>query len=163
MKSIDREGVTQGPNRLGLAGIEFIEYATQRPQALGQVVEALDQFTGDIEQVPPMYSALKKDGKALYEYARQGETIERAARRVRIHSIELISADLSAETPSLSLRVACSKGTYIRTLGEDIAELPQALAAIRLRSPCISVGGIRSRDRHSRDSWCNARNLSAAL
>jgi tRNA pseudouridine55 synthase len=89
---------------------------------MGQVVEALDQFTGDIEQVPPMYSALKKDGKALYEYARQGETIERAARRVRIHSIELISADLSAETPSLSLRVACSKGTYIRTLGEDIGE-----------------------------------------
>ncbi len=89
----------------------------------GQVVEALDHFIGEIEQIPPMHSALKKDGKALYEYARQGETIERAARRVRIHDIELLSTDLHAMPPSLSLRVHCSKGTYIRTLGEDIAEM----------------------------------------
>jgi tRNA pseudouridine55 synthase len=89
---------------------------------LDQVVQALDQFSGEILQIPPMHSALKKDGKALYEYARQGETVERAPRRVHIKGIELLSADLSAEPPSLNLRVRCSKGTYIRTLGEDIAE-----------------------------------------
>ena len=88
----------------------------------GQVVEALDRFTGEIDQIPPMHSALKKDGTALYEYARRGETVERASRRVSIHDIELLSIDLNATPPSLSLRVRCSKGTYIRTLGEDIAE-----------------------------------------
>ena len=90
--------------------------------SVGQVVEALDRFTGDIDQVPPMHSALKKDGQALYEYARQGLTVDRATRRVRISAMELLSIDLSATPPSLSLRVSCSKGTYIRTLGEDIAE-----------------------------------------
>ncbi len=89
---------------------------------LGQVVEVLDRFTGPIEQVPPMHSALKKDGKALYEYAREGETVERAPRAVVIHELELLEARLDGETPFLRLRVACSKGTYIRTLGEDIAE-----------------------------------------
>ena len=88
----------------------------------GQVVEVLDRFTGVIEQIPPMHSALKKDGKALYEYARNGETVERAARRVTIHDLELLDMQLSGDDPSLRLRVCCSKGTYIRTLGEDIGE-----------------------------------------
>jgi tRNA pseudouridine55 synthase len=87
---------------------------------LGQVVEALDAHTGEIDQVPPMHSALKKDGKALYEYARQGQTVERQPRRVTIHDLELVSAELQGDTPHLNLRVHCSKGTYIRTLGEDI-------------------------------------------
>ena len=89
---------------------------------VGQVVEVLDQFMGEIDQVPPMHSALKKDGKALYEYARQGEAVERAARRVTIHDLELLDFELQGEQPFLSLRVHCSKGTYIRTLGEDIGE-----------------------------------------
>ncbi|MBX3611900.1 MAG: tRNA pseudouridine(55) synthase TruB [Hydrogenophaga sp.] len=89
---------------------------------VGQVVEVLDRFMGDIDQVPPMHSALKKDGKALYEYARDGETVERDPRRVTIHEIELLDMQLQAEAPTLSLRVHCSKGTYIRTLGEDIGE-----------------------------------------
>ena len=89
---------------------------------LGQVVEVLDQFSGPIRQVPPMHSALKKDGKALYEYAREGETIEREPRDVVIHQLELIEALLEGEAPHLRLRVHCSKGTYIRTLGEDIGE-----------------------------------------
>ena len=89
---------------------------------MGQVVEVLDRFTGPIQQVPPMYSALKKDGKALYEYARDGQTVERAARDVVIHDLELLQAQLTGDAPFLRLRVACSKGTYIRTLGEDIAE-----------------------------------------
>jgi tRNA pseudouridine55 synthase len=90
--------------------------------SVGQVVEALDHFTGPIRQVPPMHSALKKDGKALYEYARQGLSVTREARDIQIHDIELLSLDLKAQPPVLSVRVRCSKGTYIRTLGEDIAE-----------------------------------------
>ncbi len=89
---------------------------------LGQVVEVLDRFMGPIRQVPPMHSALKKDGKALYEYAREGETVEREARDVVIHDLEMLDVELQGEQPHLRLRVACSKGTYIRTLGEDIGE-----------------------------------------
>ncbi|HWU97466.1 MAG TPA: tRNA pseudouridine(55) synthase TruB [Oxalicibacterium sp.] len=81
-----------------------------------QIEEALSQFTGDIQQIPPMYSALKRDGKPLYEYARAGVTLEREARAVRIHQLTLIDF----QSPYLTLRVCCSKGTYIRVLGEDI-------------------------------------------
>ncbi|TAJ42924.1 MAG: tRNA pseudouridine(55) synthase TruB [Chitinophagaceae bacterium] len=90
--------------------------------SVGQVVEVLDRFTGPIAQVPPMHSALKKDGKALYEYARDGETVEREARHVVIHDLELLDMQLQGDAPQLRLRVRCSKGTYIRTLGEDIGE-----------------------------------------
>lgn len=88
--------------------------------SLGQVVEVLDRFTGPISQLPPMHSALKKDGKALYEYARAGVEVEREPRQVTIHELEMLDADLVSDAPSLRLRVHCSKGTYIRTLGEDI-------------------------------------------
>jgi tRNA pseudouridine55 synthase len=89
---------------------------------LGQVVEVLDRFMGPLRQVPPMYSALKKDGKALYEYARDGQTVEREARDVVIHELELLEVQLQGDAPFLRLFVKCSKGTYIRTLGEEIAE-----------------------------------------
>ena len=100
------------------------EVIAERPVTctLGQVVEVLDRFMGPIAQVPPMHSALKKDGKALYEYAREGETVEREPRNVDIHDLEMLDVQLQGDTPFLKLRVACSKGTYIRTLGEDIAE-----------------------------------------
>ncbi len=100
------------------------EVISERPVTctVGQVVEVLDRFIGPITQVPPMYSALKKDGKALYEYARAGETVEREPRHVVIHDLELLDMQLNGDAPFLSLRVTCSKGTYIRTLGEDIAE-----------------------------------------
>jgi len=88
----------------------------------GQVVEVLDRFMGPMAQVPPMYSALKKDGKPLYEYAREGETVERQARQVVIHELDLLDMQLGGDAPYLRLRVCCSKGTYIRTLGEDIGE-----------------------------------------
>ena len=78
--------------------------------------QVLAQFRGPIEQVPPMYSALKRDGKPLYEYARAGVTLEREARHVVIHELEF----LAYNAPLLSLKVKCSKGTYIRVLGEDI-------------------------------------------
>ncbi|BDU58178.1 tRNA pseudouridine synthase B [Limnohabitans sp. MORI2] len=100
------------------------EVTSARPVTctVGQVVEVLDRFMGPITQVPPMYSALKKDGKALYEYARAGETVEREPRHVVIHDLELLDMQLNGDAPFLRLRVVCSKGTYIRTLGEDIAE-----------------------------------------
>lgn len=81
-----------------------------------QIDAVLATFRGEIAQVPPMHSALKRDGKPLYEYARAGITLEREARRVVIHRLEL----LSYEAPLLRLSVTCSKGTYIRVLGEDI-------------------------------------------
>ncbi|PAT44050.1 tRNA pseudouridine(55) synthase TruB [Vandammella animalimorsus] len=102
------------------------EVLQQRPVTCtaGQVVQTLDDFTGLIRQVPPMHSALKKDGKALYEYAREGQSVEREARAVTIHDLELLDFALTGEGahpyPYLHLRVQCSKGTYIRTLGEDI-------------------------------------------
>jgi tRNA pseudouridine55 synthase len=80
---------------------------------------ALERLRGDIDQVPPMYSALKHHGKALYEYARAGIDIPREARRVTIHSLEF----LAREGDSLKLRVACSKGTYVRTLASDLGAL----------------------------------------
>lgn len=77
---------------------------------------AIAKFRGEIDQVPPMYSALKRDGKPLYEYARAGVVLEREARRVVIHALDV----LDYHEPYLRLRVTCSKGTYIRVLGEDI-------------------------------------------
>lgn len=82
------------------------------------VQAALRQFVGDIVQVPPMYSALKRDGKPLYEYARAGQTVERAGRQVTIHALDLLACAL----PDVTFRVMCSKGTYVRTLAEDIGE-----------------------------------------
>ena len=81
-----------------------------------QVREAVKGFVGDYDQVPPMYSALKVNGKKLYELARAGREVERKPRRVRIEEIEIRSVNL----PLVELRVVCSKGTYIRTLCHDI-------------------------------------------
>ncbi len=87
------------------------------PERLATVCQ---QFTGPIRQVPPMYSALKKDGKALYEYARAGVEVERAAREVEILALQLTLASDAQGHPVIKIVVTCSKGTYIRTLGEDI-------------------------------------------
>ena len=87
------------------------------PEKLQQV-QAL--FTGPLQQIPPMHSALKKDGKALYEYAREGIEVERAPRSVVIHSLELKELPAENGVRSVWLKAHCSKGTYIRTLGEDI-------------------------------------------
>ncbi len=81
-----------------------------------EIERVLDGLTGLIEQVPPMYSALKRDGKPLYEYARAGVEIERAPRQVCIHALELLDAGLA----TIRIRVDCSKGTYIRSLAADI-------------------------------------------
>ena len=89
------------------------------PERLAQVQA---QFTGAIRQVPPMHSALKKDGKALYEYARAGVEVERAPRDVTIHALELAVAQVGQAQTAIKIIVTCSKGTYIRTLGEDIGQ-----------------------------------------
>ncbi len=94
------------------------EQAVPSSLDIAQIEAVLAQFRGPISQVPPMYSALKRDGKPLYEYARAGITLERAARAVTIHALEL----LDWQAPFLRLRVKCSKGTYIRVLGEDIGK-----------------------------------------
>lgn len=86
-------------------------------------LEAVRQrFLGAITQVPPMHSALKKDGKALYEYARAGIEVERAPRDVQIHALKLALAHTQQAQPAIEIEVTCSKGTYIRTLGEDIGK-----------------------------------------
>ncbi|SER96622.1 tRNA pseudouridine55 synthase [Vreelandella subterranea] len=82
------------------------------------VETALSGFRGEIDQVPPMYSALKHEGKKLYELAREGKQVERAARRVSVYDARL----LSFEGTAFELEVSCSKGTYIRTLAEDIGK-----------------------------------------
>jgi tRNA pseudouridine55 synthase len=82
---------------------------------------ACARWAGPIRQVPPMYSALKHNGKALYEYARDGVEIERAARDVTIHTLDIV--DWHHENPeTATIEVCCSKGTYVRTLAEDIGE-----------------------------------------
>ena len=87
--------------------------------AESNIFRVLPQFTGPIQQVPPMHSALKRDGRPLYELARQGIVVEREARAVTIHSLEVLA--FAADT--LHLRVSCSKGTYIRVLASDIGDV----------------------------------------
>jgi tRNA pseudouridine55 synthase len=107
--------------------------ATTTQDATGDVVErrpvrfdepvlldALRAFTGDIEQVPPMVSAVKIGGERLYRKARRGEEVERPARRVTVHSLQLV--ELSAPPAEAVLEVACSAGTYVRTLAADLGE-----------------------------------------
>ncbi len=93
---------------------------------LGALKQTLKTFIGDIEQIPPMYSAIKKNGKALYKYAREGVRVEREARIVSIYNIDIIEFNY----PELVIDVECSKGTYIRTLIEDIAEKMNELACM---------------------------------
>ena len=82
---------------------------------------ALEDFTGAIEQIPPMYSAIKINGKKLYELARKGKEVERKPRAVQIHALELLP-DAPPEGTDALLRVLCSKGTYVRTLCHDIGQ-----------------------------------------
>lgn len=91
------------------------------------VETVLPQFIGEIQQVPPMYSALKKDGKRLYELARAGTEVERAPRSITIHDIRMVGW---RDDDTLDLVVRCSKGTYIRTLVEDLAVAAGALAHV---------------------------------
>lgn len=93
---------------------------TEKPVNLTEkdITEAVNSFCGGYEQIPPMYSAIKVNGKKLYELARQGEVIERKARKIEITSIEILSIDL----PFVKMKINCGKGTYIRSLCRDIGE-----------------------------------------
>ncbi|MFV8827194.1 tRNA pseudouridine(55) synthase TruB [Alkalihalobacterium sp. APHAB7] len=89
-----------------------------------QVKQVLQAFIGEVDQVPPMYSAVKVKGKKLYEYARAGIEVERPIRRVYIYDIQLVEEEIKRidNTVSFSFRVKCSKGTYVRTLAVDIGK-----------------------------------------
>ncbi len=107
----------------------------------------LDKFRGEIEQLPPMYSAIKVDGKKLYEYARKGAEIERKTRKVTIHELEVVG---QREDGDFLLRVVCSKGTYIRALCSDIGD---ALGCGGTMSALVRsrAGAYRIEDAHSMD------------
>lgn len=106
---------------------------------------ALEPFRGEIEQLPPMYSAIKVDGKKLYEYARKGTEIERKTRKITIHELELLG---QREDGDFLLRVVCSKGTYIRALCSDIGD---ALGCGGAMSGLVRsrAGAYRLEDAHS--------------
>jgi tRNA pseudouridine55 synthase len=136
-----------------------VETATQDPEgvvtarvSVGRLdperVEAcLRRFRGEMEQTPPMYSALKYQGKPLYYYARKGIEVEKEARRVFIRTLVRTDGggDLEGDEAELSLRVVCSKGTYIRTLGADIGRALGCGAYLtslrRTKSGCFSIDG----------------------
>ncbi len=122
--SLDADKAYEAVLRLGLTtttGDAEGEVLEQREVAVTaeQIAAALAALGGEIEQKPPMYSALKHEGRPLYEYARAGIEIERPTRRITIHSIDM----LNWQHDILSLRVRCSKGTYIRTLAEDLGKI----------------------------------------
>jgi len=133
----------------------------RRPVAVDatQLARALEQFRGDLVQVPPMYSALKYGGQPLYALARAGQTVARAARRIRIHALELIARNDEV----LRLRIRCSKGTYVRQLAVDLAlSLGTAghLAALRriavgeLRiERAVSLGDLQALGEAARTAW----------
>ena len=99
------------------------EVLEERPVNVGRedVEAALPRFIGPIEQVPPMFSAVKINGKKLYELARKGKEVERRPRPITIHALEIL--DASTDGTSYRLRAACSKGTYVRTLCHDIGQV----------------------------------------
>ncbi len=110
---------------------------SQRSVNIGDIKRAMAKFIGEIEQVPPMYSAVKKDGVRLYDLARQGKEVHREKRKVRINRINLLSFD--EQNQRLILDIDCSSGTYIRTLADDLGEILGTyahLCALRRTSAC---------------------------
>lgn len=100
-----------------------IEASGNSSYHLDELISILGEFTGIIEQIPPMYSAVHHNGTRLYELARQGIEVERQARQIEIKSLQLLSTGMDdAGRPTIDLEVACSKGTYIRTLCHDIGQ-----------------------------------------
>lgn len=111
-----------------------------------QIKSALTQFEGDIEQVPPMYSALKRDGQPLYKLAREGKTVEREPRAITVYSIEL--ADFDLQSQELEIEVDCSKGTYIRTIADDLGQIigcgAHIIALRRLKAGAFTLADSQS-------------------
>ncbi|AJY77905.1 tRNA pseudouridine(55) synthase TruB [Paenibacillus beijingensis] len=105
----------------------------------------LVSFVGEIEQLPPMYSAVKVDGKRLYELAREGKTAQRKPRKATIYELELLEADLERDHPVIRFSVRCSKGTYIRTLCVDIGQA-LGVPAVMAKLVRTQSGGLTERD-----------------
>lgn len=102
-----------------------------------EILNILPEFTGEISQMPPMFSAVQKNGQRLYDLARQGVEVERESRNVTVYSLELLGFD--EETQSGKLKVACSKGTYVRTLIDDIGRklgVGAVMTGLRRTSAC---------------------------
>lgn len=120
--------------------------------SLKDVEDVLKTFVGRISQMPPMYSAIKKNGKKLYEYARQGIEVEREARDITIYSAELLDADVNMF--QFSARIICSSGTYIRTLCSDLGDKLGCLAVMtdlrRTRSGLFRIEDALSLDQVER-------------
>lgn len=115
-----------------------------------EIREATKNFIGDIQQLPPVFSALKKDGKRLYEYARSGEEVKISARKVNISEFEITAIDL----PNVDFRVVCSKGTYIRSLAHDFGKALNSgahLSALRR----TRIGNYTVKDALTVDSFVN--------
>jgi tRNA pseudouridine55 synthase len=131
--TLDPEGEVTAENSVGSLSAQAIE-------------ACLQSFRGQQQQIPPIYSALKHKGKPLYHYARKGIAIEKPPRSVTIHSLERTDGEkvVSDDSPYLNIRVVCSKGTYIRTLGADIGKAlgcgAYLTALRRIRSGCFHVG-----------------------
>ena len=129
------------------------------PELLADMTQ---RFSGPLAQIPPMYSALKKDGKALYEYARKGQEVEREARHITIYELNMALAHDLRAPAAIKIIVRCSKGTYIRTLGEDIGEAIGCGAHLgslrRLETggfvvgQCVSLSDLEAMSEHERDA-----------
>lgn len=117
---------------------EVIKRQSASDLSIKAIEPLLSQFLGEIEQIPPMYSAIQRDGKRLYELARKGETVEVPVRRVRVDKIELLDWN-AAEFPELVVNIECGPGTYIRAIARDIGEklgVGGTLAALTRTESC---------------------------
>lgn len=124
----------------------IVERVEQVDVAEDDIREAVKGFIGSIEQIPPMYSAVKVEGKRLYELARSGITVERKPRLITIHSIEITDIQLAQPHPVIRMTVVCSKGTYIRTLCADIGK--------KLGVPAVMTGLVRTGSGPIRKEQC---------
>ncbi|SDC61795.1 tRNA pseudouridine55 synthase [Terribacillus halophilus] len=127
------------------SGAVIEEKPVTEPIPLQAIESVLQQFTGEIEQVPPMYSAIKVAGRKLYEYARKGQEVERPIRKVTIHEIVLDKASVSENGSVFRFTVSCSKGTYVRTLCVDIGKAlgyPAHMSSLER----IQAGAFRTQD-----------------
>jgi tRNA pseudouridine55 synthase len=110
-----------------------------------EIRRAAQQFVGEIEQVPPMYSAVKVGGKKLYELARSGQSVERLPRKVVIYQLDILHVHTADDYPEMTMRVRCSKGTYIRTLCVDIGKALNVPAVMKQLTR-TAAGNIRLHD-----------------
>ncbi|MDF2939810.1 MAG: tRNA pseudouridine(55) synthase TruB [Gammaproteobacteria bacterium] len=137
---------------------EFVESKSVPELDQALIESVLKNFRGEIEQVPPMYSAIKHQGKALYKLARKGHEVERKSRKITIYELELVDFT----TDAVVIKVSCSKGTYIRVLGEDIAKALGTLGHLTaLRR--VSSAGFDEKQMMSLETLERAENRSSFL